>query len=149
MKVNILAKPHPYIFFTLQLDMHGVFLKCTSLHNLDWQFMAVASFPPHFPVSQATFLAPPTWPGKFANLHCCVVSVLRLLFSSSHMAWERDYKSTTLTAVALFSGHFLPPPMWPGNKATSPPTFSTLASFSGNFLAPPTWERGLYDPATH
>ena len=22
-KVNILAKPHPYIFFTLQLDMHG------------------------------------------------------------------------------------------------------------------------------
>jgi len=29
-KVNVLAKPHPYIFFTLQLDSIGVLLKHTT-----------------------------------------------------------------------------------------------------------------------
>ena len=82
--VNILAKPHPYIFFTLQLDSAwmGVFLKCTtsslqpllavhlvlrplpSSSHMAWErgykftnFTAVASFSGHF-------LAPPTRPGK-------------------------------------------------------------------------------------
>ena len=46
-------------------------------------------------------------------------------------------KRTTSTpqpfmAVASFSGHFLSPPTWPGNEATS-------SLFSGHFLAPPTW----------
>ena len=41
-------------------------------------------------------------------------------------------------AVASFSGHFLAPPTWPRNEATSPPTLLLVASFPGHFLVPPT-----------
>ena len=69
-KVSILAKPYPYISFTLQLDSA-------------WES------------SKRTTVA--------------------LLPSFSHMAWERGYKPTP---VASFSGHFLAPPIWPGNEAS-------------------------------
>ena len=63
------------------------------------------------------------------------------------MAWERGYKFANFTAVASFSGHFLAPPTWPGNEASSP-TFTAVASFSGHFLAPPTWPGNEeHDPA--
>ena len=99
--------------------------------------MAVASFPAHFPVSQATSSSSHmAWQVHQPSLLCSLF--LRPLSSSSHMAWERGYKSTTLTAVASFSRHFLTPPTWPGNEATNPP-LTAVASFSGHFLTPPTW----------
>ena len=49
-KVNILANPYPYIFFTLQIDSARessakTYHKFTMFY---WQFMAVALFSGHF-----------------------------------------------------------------------------------------------------
>jgi len=46
-KINVLAKPHPYIFFTLQLD--SAWESLLEVHQLLYQqFMAVTLFSGHF-----------------------------------------------------------------------------------------------------
>ena len=98
--------PSLHLFHTAVRQCMGVFLKRTT--STPQPFMAVASFSGHaLPTSSHM-----AWERGYKFL------VLRPLPSSSHMVWERGYKFTNLSAVASFSGHFLPPPTWPGNEAS-------------------------------
>ena len=47
-KVNILAKPHPYTLFTLQLVHGSLSITYHKFTNFYWQFMTVAMFSGHF-----------------------------------------------------------------------------------------------------
>ena len=116
--------PIPTSFSHYGQTCMGVFLKPTT-SSQPWQPVHGCSF---FSILLPTSSDMPWERGyKFNNVHCCSL-VLRPLPSSSHMAWERGYMSTNITSVASFSGHYLAPPIWPGNEATSPPGYFNLSS---------------------